>query len=89
MTLGAARGNILRMVLTQTARMTAIGLAAGLALAIAMTQIMSHELYNVVSIEPLTFVILTALLASSALLAGYIPAYRASHIDPMAALRSE
>jgi len=43
----------------------------------------------VVSIEPLTFVILTALLAASALLAGYIPAYRASHIDPMAALRSE
>jgi predicted permease len=89
MTLGATRNNILGMVLTQTARMTAIGLAAGLALAIAMTELMSHALYNVVSVEPMTFVVLTALLAASALLAGCIPAYRAAHIDPMAALRNE
>jgi putative ABC transport system permease protein len=89
MTLGATRGNILRMVVSQTARMTAIGLAAGLTLAIAMTIVMSHALYNVVAVEPLTFVVLTALLAGAALLAGYIPAYRAARIDPMAALRNE
>jgi putative ABC transport system permease protein len=89
MTLGATRGDILRMVLSQTARMTAIGLAAGLTLAIAMTVVMSHALFNVVAVEPMTFVALTALLAGAALLAGYIPAYRAARIDPMAALRNE
>jgi len=55
-------------------------LAAGLTLAIAMTIVMSHALYNVVAVEPLTFVVLTALLAGAALLAGYIPAYRAARL---------
>lgn len=89
MTLGASQSEILKMVLGQTARLTAIGLAAGLSLAIALARVKSNALYGVVAVEPLTFVLLTALLAMAALLAGYIPARRASRIDPMAALRNE
>ena len=66
-----------------------MGLLIGLASALILTQIMSHVLYNLVAIEPIAFVTLTAVLAASALLAGYIPARRASRSDPMIALRSE
>jgi len=54
-----------------------------------MTQIMSHVLYNIVAIEPMTFVILTGLLAASTLIASYIPARRAARVDPVIALRNE
>jgi hypothetical protein len=87
--LGATRLNILRMVLGQTARVSAVGLLIGLASSLILTQIMSHVLYNLVAIEPMTFVTLTAVLSVSALLAGYIPARRASRSDPMIALRNE
>jgi ABC-type antimicrobial peptide transport system permease subunit len=87
--LGATRRNILRLVLGQTALTGSIGLLVGLSLALILTRIMSHLLYNVVAIEPMTFVILTAVLATAALLAGFIPARRASRGDPMIALRNE
>ena len=87
--LGATRQNILHMVLGQTARISAVGLLIGLTSALILTQIMSHVLYNLVAIEPMTFVALTALLAASALVAGYVPARRASRSDPMIALRNE
>jgi predicted permease len=89
MALGATRQNILRLILSHTARTSSAGLAIGLVLALVLTQIMSHVLYNLVAIEPMMFVALTSLLAVSALLAGYIPARRAAHSDPMAALRNE
>jgi len=87
--LGATRWNIVRMVLTDTASTSAIGLAVGLSLALLLTQIMSRVLYNVVVIEPMTFVMLTSLLAASVLVAGYIPARRAGRVDPVIALRNE
>jgi putative ABC transport system permease protein len=89
MALGASPGSILRMVLTQTARISGIGLLAGLAVALVLSAIMSRTLYNVVAMEPLAFVGLTALLGASALLAAYVPARRAARVDPMVALRGE
>jgi putative ABC transport system permease protein len=87
--LGASPRAIVRMVLAETARTSAVGLAAGIAAALALTATMSRTLYNVVTIEPLTFAGLTAMLALSALLAAYVPARRATRVDPMTALRSE
>jgi len=87
--LGATRRGIVGMVLKQTARMSSIGLMIGLSLALLLTQVMSRMLYHVVAIEPMTFVVLAALLAASALLAGYIPARRAARVDPVVALRNE
>jgi ABC-type antimicrobial peptide transport system permease subunit len=89
MALGASPGSILRMVLTQTARISGIGLLAGLAVALVLSAIMSRTLYNVVAMEPLAFVGLTAMLGASALLAAYVPARRAARVDPMVALRGE
>jgi predicted permease len=87
--LGATRWNIVRLVLTDTASTSAIGLAVGLLLAVLLTQIMSRVLYNVVVIEPMAFVMFTSLLAASVLVAGYIPARRAGRVDPVIALRNE
>jgi ABC-type antimicrobial peptide transport system permease subunit len=87
--LGASPRAIVGMVLAQTARTSAIGLGSGLLVAGALTAFMSRALYNVVAIEPLTFVGITAMLAASALLAAYLPARRAARVDPMMALRSE
>jgi putative ABC transport system permease protein len=87
--LGASPHAIVGMVLAQTARTSAIGLGSGLLVAGALTAFMSRALYNVVAIEPMTFVGITTMLAASALLAAYVPARRAARVDPMTALRSE
>jgi putative ABC transport system permease protein len=87
--LGASPRSILRMVLLQTARISSLGLAAGLSVALVLSAIMSRTLYNVVAMEPLTFVGLTAMLGASALLAAYVPARRAARVDPVIALRGE
>ena len=87
--LGASPRTIVRMIVAQTGRSSAVGLAVGLSVSLALSLVMSHSLYNVVAMEPLTFVAVTALLAASALLAAFVPARRAARLDPMTALRSE
>ena len=89
MALGAARGDVLKMTLMQGVGIAAIGLGVGVPVAFMLMKVMSSILYNVVLVEPLIFTVLTAILATSAILAGYIPARRAASIDPLTALRDE
>jgi predicted permease len=89
MTLGARPGAVLRMVIRQGMALVLVGAAAGLAGALLLSRLMSSLLYGVGSNDPATFVVVTAVLIVVALAANYVPARRATKIDPMAALRSE
>jgi predicted permease len=85
--LGANRPAILKLVLGQGLVMTAIGLAVGLAAAVALTRTLSGLIYGVGTLDPLTFVTVPALLAIVAMLACFIPARRAASVDPITTLR--
>ncbi len=89
MALGARSGDVLKAVLGQGLKLTLIGVAIGLAGALALTRVISSLLYDVSPTDPLTFVCVSLVLAAVALLASYIPARRAARIDPMVALRYE
>ena len=89
MALGARRGHILELVLSESTRLVAIGVAAGMAAALGTTQILKGMLYNVSATDPLTFAAVAMLLAAVALLASYAPARRATRVEPMTALRQE
>ena len=80
---------VLRTVLLQGTIMTAIGIAAGLALAVAVTRLLATVLFGVTATDPLTLAAVAALLTAVSLAATYIPARRASHLDPTTALRYE
>ncbi len=87
--LGAGASQVLSMVLRQALRLTAIGVVLGVVGGVAATRAMSGLLFGVGAADPLTFVAVACLLAAVALLASYIPARRATKIDPMVALRYE
>ena len=87
--LGAQTGNVLKMVLRQGLKLTAIGLALGLAAAYALTRYMQSMLFGVKATDPATFAAIALLLIAVAIVACWIPARRATKVDPMVALRSE
>jgi len=87
--LGATLGSVLRMVLGMGARLSALGVALGLLVACVVTRAMSSFLYGIQPTDPLTFVVVSALLMGVALFACYLPARRATRIDPLVALRHE
>jgi predicted permease len=87
MALGAGRGDVLKLMVGQSARLAFIGAAIGLAGALALTRLMKSLLYGVSATDPLTFVSAAVLLAVVALVACYIPARQALGVDPMVALR--
>lgn len=89
MALGANRASVLGLVLRGALVQLAAGLAAGIPVALAGGRLLSSQLYGVKSHDPLILGLAAAVLAASALLAGFVPARRAASIDPMQALRAE
>jgi putative ABC transport system permease protein len=89
MALGASRKQVLRMVVGAGAKLTVIGIAIGAVGALVLTQFIRSFLFGVSPSDPLTFAVIAALLAIVALLACWIPARRATKVDPMVALRYE
>jgi predicted permease len=89
MALGATRRDVLRLVLTRALRIVAAGLVVGLAGAAAVTRVLQTFLFGVTPTDPVAFTIVTLLLLVVGLMAAWLPARRATRIDPWAALRAD
>ncbi len=89
MALGAQPGGVLRLVLSQALVMAATGVVTGLIAALFVTRLLANQLYGVQPADPMTFLVVPALLTAAALAASGIPAWRATRIDPLVALRYE
>jgi len=89
MALGAEQGNVVWMVMREVLRLIGIGVVAGIPAALALTQVVQSQLFGLTGHDPRTLAIATVALTIVACAAGYIPALRASRLDPMKALRYE
>jgi ABC-type antimicrobial peptide transport system permease subunit len=89
MALGAHPGNILSLVLRRGMKLTLIGMALGLIGAVASTRLLRDMLFGIKPVDPLTFAAMTLLVICISLVACFLPARRATKVDPMNVLRSE
>jgi ABC-type antimicrobial peptide transport system permease subunit len=89
MALGAQRREVLRMVIGQGMQLAGIGAAIGLIASLSFNRVLTNQLFHVSAFDPLTFAVTALVLIAAALLASYIPAVRATRVDPMEALRYE
>ena len=89
MALGAARRQVIGMVLRETCRLGAAGVAIGLVTAWATTRYVESFLFGIKGNDPVAIGLAVVVLAAASMTAGYVPARRASRIDPIAALRDE
>jgi predicted permease len=87
--LGAQRSDVLRLVIWQGLKLVLIGLAVGALAAFALTKVIASQLYGIRATDPMTFLMVGALLMIIALLACWLPARRATKVDPLIALRTE
>jgi putative ABC transport system permease protein len=87
--IGAQLGDVLRLILKQGVAVILIGLAIGLIAAFMLTRLLKSLLFGVTATDPLTFVAIASLLSIVALIACYLPARRATKVDPLVALRYE
>ena len=88
MALGASAADVRRHVMADTLRMALLGIALGAAISLALTKVINSLLFATSATDPLTFAVMVTVLGLIALVAGYLPARRASRIDPMRALNS-
>ena len=89
MALGAKPRDLLKLVVGQSMRLVALGLSLGLIAALGLTRWLKTQLFGVEATDPLTYTVIAILLALVALLACYLPARRATRVDPLVALRHE
>jgi putative ABC transport system permease protein len=89
MSLGAEPGRVVRQLLWEGMSLVAVGSGVGLALALAGAQLLRGLLFGIQPLDPLTFLAVPSVLLAVTLLAAYVPARRASTVDPVRALRAE
>jgi len=89
MALGAQRSDVLALILGKGMRLATVGVALGIGGALALARVLQSLLYGVKATDPLTFVAVSLMATAIATLACYVPARRATSVDPVNALRSE